>query len=59
VNGVGFEVAGDKFLARDFKKQDGFRRSNELARSWGVYRQNYCGCEYSVRTETSVAKGSN
>ena len=59
VNRVGFEVAGDKFLARDFKKQDGFRRSNELARSWGVYRQNYCGCEYSVRTETSVAKGSN
>jgi predicted adenine nucleotide alpha hydrolase (AANH) superfamily ATPase len=59
VNQVGVEVAGDKFLARDFKKQDGFKRANELARAWGVYRQNYCGCLYSVRTAMPAAKGVN
>ena len=59
VNRVGVEVAGDRFLARDFKKQDGFKRANELAREWGVYRQNYCGCLYSVRTGTTVTQSDN
>ena len=52
VNQVGVEVAGDKFLARDFKKKDGFKRANELANKWGVYRQHYCGCRYSMRSGT-------
>lgn len=51
VNEVGKEVAGNRFLARDFKKRDGFKRANELARSWGLYRQHYCGCRYSVRAQ--------
>ena len=37
------------FLDRDFKKKDGFRRSVELSRKYGLYRQNYCGCIYSKR----------
>ena len=37
------------FLDRDFKKQDGFKRSIELSRKYGLYRQNYCGCEFSKR----------
>ena len=49
VNRVGWEVGGEKFLARDFKKQDGFKRASELARKWGLYRQHYCGCTYSIR----------
>ncbi len=53
VNRIGNEVASDRFLARDFKKQDGFKRANELARGWGLYRQNYCGCRYSVRDPQS------
>ena len=58
VNRVGADVAGDKFLARDFKKKDGFKRANELARKWGVYRQDYCGCQYSMRTQRpSSGKG--
>ncbi|MDD5706733.1 MAG: epoxyqueuosine reductase QueH [Kiritimatiellae bacterium] len=36
-----------RFLATDFKQRDGFRRSGELARVYGLYRQNYCGCEFS------------
>jgi epoxyqueuosine reductase len=37
------------FLAEDFKKADGFRRSLELARLHGLYRQRDCGCEFSRR----------
>ena len=37
------------FLDRDFKKKDGFRRSVELSKKCELYRQNYCGCEYSKR----------
>lgn len=49
VHQVGREIGGEKFLARDFKKQDGFRRAIELAKSWSLYRQDYCGCVYSMR----------
>ncbi|MFH0892675.1 MAG: epoxyqueuosine reductase QueH [Candidatus Falkowbacteria bacterium] len=37
------------FLDRDFKKQDGFKRSVALSHELGLYRQNYCGCEFSRR----------
>ncbi|WP_059369412.1 epoxyqueuosine reductase QueH, partial [Treponema endosymbiont of Eucomonympha sp.] len=36
------------FLAADFKKRDGYARSLELSREYGLYRQRYCGCVYSV-----------
>lgn len=39
---------GIDFLQRDFKKQDGFRRSVELSAEIGIYRQNFCGCRFSV-----------
>jgi epoxyqueuosine reductase len=35
------------FLAQDFKKQDGFKKATVLSRELGLYRQNYCGCEFS------------
>ena len=37
------------FLDRDFKKQNGFKRSIELSKQYGLYRQNYCGCCFSAR----------
>ncbi|MFA4833487.1 MAG: epoxyqueuosine reductase QueH [Patescibacteria group bacterium] len=36
-----------KFLDKDFKKQDGFKKSSCLCKEIGLYRQNYCGCEFS------------
>jgi len=39
---------GQKFLELDFKKKDGFKRSLELSREMKLYRQNYCGCRYSM-----------
>ncbi len=51
VNRIGQEIGGDKFIARDFKKKDGFKRANEIANKLGVYRQHYCGCVYSMGQE--------
>ncbi|MCC8042815.1 MAG: epoxyqueuosine reductase QueH [Oscillospiraceae bacterium] len=53
LNEVGREAAekyGVKFLPSDFKKKGGYQRSTELSREYGIYRQNYCGCVYSVHT---------
>jgi predicted adenine nucleotide alpha hydrolase (AANH) superfamily ATPase len=36
-----------KFLDIDFKKKDGFRKSVELSKKNNLYRQHYCGCEFS------------
>lgn len=36
------------FLEVDLKKQDGFRRSLALSREYDLYRQDYCGCEFSL-----------
>ena len=49
VNRIGLEIGGDKFLVRDFKKKDGFKKAMQLARQWQLYQQNYCGCLYSIR----------
>jgi predicted adenine nucleotide alpha hydrolase (AANH) superfamily ATPase len=49
INEIGREIGGNKFLTKDFKKKEGFKRASQLARQWGLYRQNYCGCIYSKR----------
>ncbi|MCK5358797.1 MAG: epoxyqueuosine reductase QueH, partial [Elusimicrobiales bacterium] len=38
-----------KFLDQDFKKQDGFKKACALSKQLNLYRQDYCGCEFSVR----------
>ncbi|HSW57945.1 MAG TPA: epoxyqueuosine reductase QueH [Dehalococcoidales bacterium] len=43
------EIGGEAFLSRNFKSKEGFKRATELARQWGLYRQNYCGCRFSLR----------
>ena len=43
------EKYGLNFLSIDFKKKDGFLKTNRLAKELGLYRQNYCGCVYSRR----------
>ena len=40
---------GVEFLEEDFKKRDGFKKSLELSKKYNFYRQNYCGCEFSIR----------
>ena len=47
INAIGRELAGRQFLMRDFKKQNGFQRAQQLAKQFNLYHQNYCGCIYS------------
>ena len=51
INPIGQEVGERykiKFLEQNFKKQDGFKRSVILSNKYGLYRQSYCGCEFSM-----------
>ena len=41
---------GVPYLPSDFKKKNGYKRSVELSAQYGLYRQDYCGCVYSIRT---------
>lgn len=38
-----------KYLYADFKKKNGYKRSIELSKEYGLYRQDYCGCKYSLK----------
>lgn len=52
INEIGVKVAdeyGLKYLLSDFKKNDGFKRSIELSKEYDLYRQSFCGCEFSKR----------
>lgn len=52
INSVGYKISekykGLKYLPSDFKKKNGYKRSTELSGEYGIYRQNYCGCVYSL-----------
>ena len=37
----------ENYLAVDFKKKDGFLKTNNLSKELGLYRQNYCGCKFA------------
>ena len=41
------DMAG--YVPYNFKKQDGFKKSLQLSEKYGLYRQSYCGCEYSLQ----------
>jgi len=41
------ERLGTKYLSGNYKKQDGYKRSIDLSKEYGLYRQHYCGCDYS------------
>ncbi len=53
INSTGTAIArssgedGPIWLPSDFKKNDGYRQSIELSKKYDLYRQNYCGCEFS------------
>lgn len=51
LNNIGMELEkkyGIKYLYSDFKKKNGYKRSVELSEEYNLYRQNYCGCVYSM-----------
>lgn len=53
INEIGERLAAEyqiTHLPSDFKKKNGYRRSVELSAEFGLYRQDYCGCIFSVRS---------
>ena len=54
INQIGEELSKKyniKWLYSDFKKDEGYKKSIELSKKYGLYRQNYCGCIYSQRKQ--------
>ncbi|MGN0813099.1 MAG: epoxyqueuosine reductase QueH [Candidatus Coproplasma sp.] len=51
INAIGYALAEKysvKWLPSDFKKRNGYLRSIKLSEQHSLYRQNYCGCIYSM-----------
>lgn len=60
LNEIGGELGdkyGVKYLFSDFKKRNGYKRSTELSREYGIYRQNYCGCVFSLKERNEDMNG--
>ena len=54
INEIGEELSkefGVPFLPSDFKKKNGYKRSIELSRKYDLYRQNFCGCVFSMKNK--------
>lgn len=52
INTIGYMLSkeyGIKWLPSDFKKKNGYKTSVELSKKYNLYRQNYCGCVFSMR----------
>ncbi|MCR4841874.1 MAG: epoxyqueuosine reductase QueH [Eubacterium sp.] len=61
LNETGAELSekyGVPYLFSDFKKKDGFKRSTELSAQYGMYRQDYCGCEFSLAERRAHKEGA-
>lgn len=57
INKTGEELAkefGVKYLYADFKKENGYLQSTKISAEKGIYRQDYCGCEFSIRSQPSL-----
>lgn len=52
INTIGSQIETEKtkWLVSDFKKNGGFQRSLQISKEYGLYRQQYCGCVYSMNT---------
>ena len=44
-----------KFLPSDFKKRNGYLRSTQISKEYGLWRQDYCGCAYSKANNSPKA----
>lgn len=52
INEIGYKLQEElkvKWLPSDFKKREGYKRSIQLSAKYNLYRQNFCGCEFSKK----------
>ena len=56
INAIGQRLSGEglSWLPADFKKREGYKRSIEMCREHDIYRQNYCGCTFSLEQSRSA-----
>ena len=50
LNSIGARLGqehGVSYLATEFRKKNGYLRSTQISKEYGMYRQDYCGCVYS------------
>jgi len=57
LNEIGRELEKEfkytKYFYSDFKKNDGILKGKTIRDKYGLYQQNYCGCEYSIRKDNN------
>lgn len=59
LNEIGQAIAQEykvSFLPSDFKKKNGYKRSIELSKEYGLYRQDYCGCIFSKMEQMEIGR---
>ena len=62
LNKIGEElesIYGIKYLYSDFKKHDGYKNSIKNSKEFDLYRQDYCGCRYSLNLKNNKLKEEN
>lgn len=37
------------YVSTNFRKHDGFLKTNQISKSLNLYRQNYCGCKFAIK----------
>ena len=61
INNIGLAIGKQRkieYLVSNFKKQNGYKLSVELSKENGLYRQNYCGCEFALAIQQIEAPES-
>lgn len=54
LNEIGLDIEqkyGIKYLPADFKKKEGYKHSVKMCLNYGIYRQDYCGCRFSLNSK--------
>lgn len=46
--GMSLDSENTKYLYSNFKKEDGYKKSIAFCKEYNIYRQDYCGCKYSI-----------
>ena len=62
INEIGIEIENEinfPYLESNFKKQNGYLRSIELSKEYGMYRQFYCGCEFGKKESEKRQREKN
>lgn len=57
INEIGYDLAlkyNIKYLYSDFKKEDGYKDSIKMSQDFNMYRQDYCGCEFSQKERSEA-----